>query len=78
MKTVKLSQVGATLTENIVESIDQSRKFLIILSPGYVSSSWCMFEAHLAHHRLIQVTLFHSITLAIILGHLPSVEDDNG
>ena len=47
---------GKSIVENIVDSIDRSRKCLIILSDKYISSSWCMFEAHLASHRLIQVT----------------------
>ena len=47
---------GKSIVENIVDSIDRSRKCLIILSDKYIGSSWCMFEAHLASHRLIQVS----------------------
>ena len=46
---------GKSIVENIVDSIDRSRKCLIVLSDKYIGSSWCMFEAHLASHRLIQV-----------------------
>ena len=46
---------GKSIVENIVDSIDRSRKCLIILSDKYIGSSWCMFEALLASHRLIQV-----------------------
>ena len=46
--------------ENIVDSIDTSRKCLIVLSKEYAESSWCMFEAHLANHRLIQVKNYRS------------------
>merc|ERR1719244_1730811 len=26
----------------------------MILSPSYIASSWCMMEAHVAQHRLVQ------------------------
>ena len=40
--------------ENIVDSIDNSRKCLLVVSRQFCESSWCMFEAHLASHRLVQ------------------------
>ena len=46
---------GKSIVENIVDSLDTSRKCLLVLSEEYSSSSWCMFEAHLASSRLIQV-----------------------
>ena len=48
-------QVGKSVVENIADSIDTSRKCLIVMSKQYAESSWCMFEAHLANHRLVQV-----------------------
>ena len=45
-------QIGITVTENIVECIYRSEKFLIILSDGYVKSQWCNFETHVAQHTL--------------------------
>ena len=46
---------GKSIVENIVDSLDRSRKCLLVLSRSYVESSWCVFEAHLASNRLIQV-----------------------
>ena len=46
---------GRSIVENIVDSLDVSRKCLLVLSTQFVESSWCMFEAHLASNRLIQV-----------------------
>ena len=48
-------EVGKSIVENIVDSIDTSRKCLLVVSKDYLQSSWCMFEAHLANNRLIQV-----------------------
>ena len=45
-------QIGITVTENIVECIYRSEKFLIVLSDGYIRSQWCNFETHVAQHSL--------------------------
>ena len=55
---MKNIQVGKSVVENIADSIDTSRKCLIIMSKEYAESAWCIFEAHLASHRLVQVCLF--------------------
>ena len=47
-------KVGITVTENIVECIYRSQKFLIILSDGFLKSEWCNFETHVAQHQLTQ------------------------
>ena len=39
--------------QNIVDSVDNSRKFVVVLSPGYVKSKWCMFELFLAQSRML-------------------------
>ncbi|XP_063885282.1 toll-like receptor 13 [Scylla paramamosain] len=45
--------VGQEITENIINSIDRSRKVLVVLSPAFVDSSWCMFELQLASHKIL-------------------------
>ncbi len=47
-------KVGVTVTENIVNSIDGSRKFLLVLSRNVPASSWCRFEIDVAHKRFIE------------------------
>ena len=46
-------KVGVAVTENIVDCIDKSRKFLMVLTSSFVKSKWCMFETHLAQSRMI-------------------------
>ena len=46
-------KVGVAVTENIVDCIDKSRKFLMVLTNNFVKSKWCMFETHLAQSRMI-------------------------
>ena len=45
-------QVGVTVTENIVDCIYRSGKFLMVLSDGFIQSQWCQFESHVAQHKL--------------------------
>ena len=43
------------MTENIVECIYRSHKFVIVLSDGYIKSQWCNFETHVAKHTLTEM-----------------------
>ena len=43
-------QVGSTIIENIVLSLEHSRGCIIVLSEDYVASDWCNFEAQVTHH----------------------------
>lgn len=45
-------KVGVTVTENIVDCIYRSGKFLMVLSDGFIKSQWCQFESHVAQHKL--------------------------
>ncbi|XP_035223555.1 LOW QUALITY PROTEIN: toll-like receptor 13 [Stegodyphus dumicola] len=49
-------QVGSLITENILEAIDASRKVILILSDSFIKSEWCMFELHMAQHKLFYDT----------------------
>ena len=46
-------KVGVAVTDNIVDCVDKSRKFLMVLTNSFVKSKWCMFETHLAQSRMI-------------------------
>ena len=45
---------GRDITDNIVESIEASRKSLLIVSNAFAASSWCQFELTLAQTRLFE------------------------
>ncbi|CAL8082884.1 unnamed protein product [Orchesella dallaii] len=45
---------GVAITENIVNSVDKSRKTVIFISKKYLESQWCTFEMNLAYHRLVE------------------------
>ena len=45
---------GRGITDNIVESIEASRKSLLIVSNAFAASSWCQFELTMAQTRLFE------------------------
>ena len=45
---------GRDITDNIVESIEASRKSLLIVSNAFAASSWCQFELTMAQTRLFE------------------------
>jgi len=47
-------QVGISILENIISSIDRSRCILLVISQSFLRSQWCQFELHLAQHRLLE------------------------
>ncbi|KAF8790507.1 toll-like receptor 2 [Argiope bruennichi] len=49
-------QVGRLITENILEAIEASRNVILILTEDFIKSEWCMFELHMAQHRLFDDT----------------------
>ena len=41
-------EAGKPISENIVDAIDKSKKTILIITPGFVESSWCDFEMQMA------------------------------
>jgi len=47
-------EVGATISENILNSVEQSKRMIIVLSNGFIQSEWCKYEFKAAHHRVLK------------------------
>ncbi|XP_045123796.1 toll-like receptor 13 [Portunus trituberculatus] len=62
--------VGQEITENIINSVDRSRKVLVVLSPAFVDSSWCMLELQLASHKILDER--RNKLILVLLEALPS------
>ena len=43
--------IGREISENIVESIEASRKVIVVLSNNFARSQWCRMELEMANHR---------------------------
>ena len=63
-------RLGEIITEQIVESIQSSKKTLFILSKSFLASTWCHFEI-----RMAQTRLFTSGKDVILLALLESLPD---
>ena len=45
---------GRDICDNIVDSMNASRKILLILSPNFINSDWCNFEVRMARVKLVE------------------------
>ncbi|XP_067681748.1 toll-like receptor 1 [Haliotis asinina] len=60
--------VGGAIVDNIVESIEASKKILIVLSVNSLQSEWCLFEINFAQRRAVGET--HTFVV-VLLGNIP-------
>lgn len=49
-------EVGRLITDNILDAIEVSRKVILLLSESFLTSEWCLFELHMAQHKLFDET----------------------
>ncbi|KAK3593116.1 hypothetical protein CHS0354_018243 [Potamilus streckersoni] len=45
--------VGAAIADNIVYSVESSKRVIVVLSNNFVESEWCHYEFRIAHHTLL-------------------------
>ena len=64
-------QVGALIQENIFKSVDHSKRMLMVLSPSFAKSGWCLLEFRFAHQKVLQdrtnyliIILFDDVDMA--------------
>ena len=62
-------RLGEVITEQIIESIQSSKKTLFILSKSFLASTWCHFEIRMAQSRLF--TTGKDVILLALLEPLP-------
>ena len=62
-------RLGEVITEQIVESVQSSKKTLFILSKSFLASTWCHFEIRMAQSRLF--TTGKDVILLALLEPLP-------
>ena len=62
-------RLGEVITEQIIESIQSSKKTLFILSKSFLASTWCHFEIQMAQSRLF--TTGKDVILLALLEPLP-------
>ncbi len=55
---------GADIADNIIESIESSRRTVLVVSNDFARSEWCQLEMALAHTNMLQM---HRDSLVLIL-----------
>jgi len=60
---------GSILEESIRESIDKCRFTVLVLSPDFLASNWCLLEMHLARSRIISQG--RDVIVPVILREFP-------
>ncbi|KAM5142304.1 uncharacterized protein ACMZJ9_016239 [Mantella aurantiaca] len=74
---------GKTIIDNMVECIQSSQKTVMVLSPDFVRSRWCLFEANLSMfqdcilHKDIIPIMLKPCPLPLHLSHLTYLETDD-
>ncbi|XP_072280223.1 uncharacterized protein [Pyxicephalus adspersus] len=74
---------GKTIIDNMVECIQSSQKTVMVLSPDFVQSSWCLFEANLTLFqdcmlkKAIVPILLKPCPIPLNLSHLTYLEGDD-
>ncbi|XP_069119729.1 toll-like receptor 4 [Argopecten irradians] len=66
-------EVGESISQNIVNCLQKSKKILFIISQDYINARWCDFELEMANMERVQRGGTNSIIVAI-KGEIP-VED---
>ncbi|XP_052822129.1 toll-like receptor 13 [Octopus bimaculoides] len=62
--------VGNDTVDNIVDSMQQSRKVVLVLSNDFSQSSWCQFEASIAQQKILKD--HYDIIIPVLLNEIPS------
>ncbi|XP_061175905.1 toll-like receptor 4 [Saccostrea echinata] len=62
---------GYDISKNIITAVNKSRKTVVILSPNFIKSSWCMYELHIAKMEEIYSRENESIIFLIFYEEVP-------
>ena len=63
--------VGAPIQENILNSVNQSKRMIMVLSRNFIRSEWCLLEFRAAHRKVLEdrmnyliIILFDDVNMA--------------
>ena len=56
---------GVPIVENIWKSLDQSKRMLVVLSPSYATSDWCLMEFRAAHQKVMEDRMKYLILILL-------------
>ena len=55
--------VGVSIQENIFNSVDQSKRMIMVLSNNFLKSEWCLLEFRAAHRKVLEERMNYLIII---------------
>ena len=68
--------VGAPIEENILNSINQSKRMLMVLSRNFLKSEWCLLEFRAAHRKVLKDRVNYLIIILFDDVDMAEVDDE--
>ena len=68
--------VGAPIQENILNSVDQSKRMLMVLSRNFLKSEWCLLEFRAAHRKVLEDRMNYLIIILFDDVNMDELDDE--
>lgn len=68
--------VGAPIQENILNSVDQSKRMLMVLSRNFLKSEWCLLEFRAAHRKVLEDRMNYLIMILFDDVNMDDLDDE--
>lgn len=68
--------VGAPIQENILNSVDQSKRMIMVLSRNFVKSEWCLLEFRAAHRKVLEDRMNYLIIILFDDVNMDELDDE--
>ena len=68
--------VGAPIQENILNSVDQSKRMLMVLSRNFLKSEWCLLEFRAAHRKVLEDRMNYLIIILFDDVNMEELDDE--
>ena len=68
--------IGAPIQENILNSVDQSKRMIMVLSQNFIKSEWCLLEFRAAHQKVLEDRMNYLIIILFDDVDMAEVDDE--
>lgn len=68
--------VGATIFQNVFDSVKTSRRMIMVLSNSFLQSEWCMLEFRAAHRKVLKDRMNYLIIVLFDDVDIKSLDDE--
>ena len=68
--------VGAPIQENILNSVNQSKRMLMVLSRAFLRSEWCLLEFRAAHRKVLEERMNYLVIILFDDVNMDELDDE--